>query len=206
MKLTSVDELHRLESEIASEASEAFYHIGQKLLRIKTKRLYEAEGFASWAQYCKSGRIEYQLTQADRYIRAAELRPKLPAGTKGTSSQDWTLKQVIELAKCETDNDAVRVAQKAIDSGKKISATLIAQIRDGDEETGRATAKHLQALKEASLENHLEKFGDILTDWRVALTLVEPHQWDLIPEKVISRLRFEWQQIERLLKDSSSCD
>jgi|694.fasta_scaffold03942_2 hypothetical protein len=110
MKLTSVDELHRLESEIASEASEAFYHIGQKLLRIKTDRLYQSAGFKSWAQYCASGRIEYGTAQADKYIRASQLRERIPTPSQGG---DWNVKSVLELCKCETDNDAKRVVKKA---------------------------------------------------------------------------------------------
>ncbi len=95
-------------------------------------------GFRSWSQYCASGRIEYKASQADRYIRAAELRPKLPP----MGGSDWTERQLRELTLCETDNDAKRVAKKAIaqaeKTGERVTARLIAEIRDGVEETGVA--------------------------------------------------------------------
>jgi hypothetical protein len=131
--------------------------------------------------------------------RVKHLQPKLPTAK-------WTAQLLDELCQCQTDNDAVRVAKKAIASGKKLSAKLIAEIRDSDNETGRASERHRKALEEASLEKHLETFGDILTDWRVSLQQIEQQQWESVPKKVISRLRFEWQQIERLLKDSPPCD
>jgi hypothetical protein len=56
----------------------------------------------AWSKYCGSGRIEFSREHADRYIRASELRPKI--GTHG--SHVWTERQLRELAKCETDNDA----------------------------------------------------------------------------------------------------
>jgi hypothetical protein len=49
---------------------------------------------------------------ADRYIRASELRPKL--GTNST--HDWKVSELIELCKCETDNDAKRVVGRNPDS------------------------------------------------------------------------------------------
>jgi hypothetical protein len=128
--------------------------------------------------------------------RVKHLQPKLPTAK-------WTAQLLNELCQCQTDNDAVRVAKKAIASGKKLSAKLIAEIRDSDNETGRASERHRKALQEASLEKHLETFGDILTDWRVSLQQIEQEQWRPIPKKAISRLRFEWKQIESLLKDSA---
>ena len=89
-KTKDVEKLERLETEINTEAFEAFYHIGQKLLRIKADRLYESAGFKSWAQYCASGRIEYSKSMAEHYIRASELRPKLV--TNG--HHDWTERQL----------------------------------------------------------------------------------------------------------------
>jgi len=71
-------QLETLEKEIASEISEAFYHIGQKLLKIKRERLYEAVGCKSWEAYCRSGRVDCKRSQANNYIRASELRTKLP--------------------------------------------------------------------------------------------------------------------------------
>ena len=67
-------------------------------------------GFKSWSAYCVAGRIEYQRTQADRCIRASELRPKLvPIG-----DIDWTERMLRELVLCETDNDAKRVAANVV--------------------------------------------------------------------------------------------
>ena len=77
-KTATQRELETLEKEIASEISGAFYHIGQKLLKIKRDRLYESVDCKSWRTYCLSGRIDYKVAQANCFIRASELRPKLP--------------------------------------------------------------------------------------------------------------------------------
>ena len=107
-KTKAAQDLERLETEINTEAFEAFYHIGQKLLRIKTERLYESAGFKSWSQYCASGRIEYKKSRAEDYIRCSELRPKL----SGIPGHDWSVEQCLELCKCETDNDLKAAANQ----------------------------------------------------------------------------------------------
>lgn len=199
-KTKAAEDLERLETEINTEAFEAFYHIGQKLLRIKTERLYESAGFTSWSQYCGSGRIEYKLSQADTRIRASELRPKLPA----LPGCDWSVRSVEELCKCETDNDAKRVAKKAIahanKTGERVTARLIAEIRDGVEETGRAVEKHDKQLEAASLETHLTKLADILVDWRKSLEQIASEQWDEIPTRVLTRVKREAESLVSFLK------
>ena len=115
--LTKQSRLEILESEINSEAFEAFYHIGQNLLEIKRGSLYEEVGFKTWKSYCASGRIDYGVSYADRIIRCSDLRPKI--GTIVPIDRDWTQHQMLELCKCETDTDAKRVARKAIALAKK---------------------------------------------------------------------------------------
>lgn len=200
-KTKAAQDLERLETEINTEAFEAFYHIGQKLLRIKTERLYESAGFSSWSQYCKSGRIEYATAQADNYIRASELREKLPAPTQ---VGDWNIKSVLELCKCETDNDAKRVAKKAIahaiKTGERVTARLIAEIRDGAEETGRADKKLEERLAAASLEKHLDKLADVLVDWRKSLEQIASEQWDEVSTRTLTRVRREAESLTSFLK------
>lgn len=199
-KTKAAQDLERLETEINTEAFEAFYHIGQKLLRIKTERLYESAGFKSWSQYCGSGRIEFKTAMADYYIRASELRPKLP----NIVGNDWTVRQVLELCKCETDNDAKRVAKKAIaiasKTGERVTARLIAEIRDGDNETGRAAKKHDEQLEAASLTTHLTNLADILVDWRKSLEQVAIEQWDEVPTRVLTRVKSELEALASFLK------
>jgi bacterioferritin (cytochrome b1) len=199
-KTKGVEDLERLETEINTEAFEAFYHIGQKLLRIKTERLYESAGFKSWSQYCASGRIDYQKSQADRYIRASELRPKL--GYSGT--HDWSVKEVLELTKCETDNDAKRVAKKAIaiaeKTGERVTAKLIAQVRDGIDETGAALEKQKKQLQSASLENHLTDLADLLVDWRKTLEALDLIHWESVPSRILTRVRRESEALTIFLK------
>jgi len=121
------------------------------------------------------------------------LRPKLESGTNSTSSQDWTLLQVIELTKCETDNDAKRVATMAIKlankQGVNVTAKLIAQVRDGSDETGKADEKRNADLQAASLETHLTKLGDILDKWLFSFQQVGPEQLDTVPNEVLIRVK-----------------
>lgn len=183
-------DLETLEKEINSEAFEAFYHIGQKLLAIKTQRLYEAAGFSTWLAYCKSGRVDYSKPHADRYIRASELRGKLK---HGSDSDPFTLEQVLELCKCETDNDAKRVATKAIKladkQNVKVTAKLIAQVRDGADETGKADEKRDADLQEASFDTHLTKLANILDKWLYSFEQVGPEQLDTVSNEVLIRVK-----------------
>lgn len=209
-KTKDVEKLERLETEINTEAFEAFYHIGQKLLRIKTDRLYESAGFKSWAQYCASGRVHpgnsdsIGQRQADNYIRAAELRPKLGTTGNSVSSFEWTQRHLLELCKCETDNDAKRVAKKAIAIAEKtdqrVTARLIAEVRDGDDETGRAAEKHKEQLEAASLDKHLDKLADILVDWRKSLEAIDSEQWESVSKRILTRVRRESEHLTMFLK------
>lgn len=200
-KTKDVEELERLETEINTEAFEAFYHIGQKLLDIKRNERYIAAGYKSWSAYCASGRIDYAKAQADNLIRASELRPKLAT----TGSNDWTERQLRELCKCETDNDAKRVAKKAISiakkTGERVTAKLIAQVRDGDDETGAATEKHKEQLQSASLENHLSELADLLVDWRKSLESLDLEHWESVPARILTRVRRESEALTTFLKD-----
>ena len=161
-------DLERIEEEINAEAFEAFYHIGQKLLDIRENRRYEAAGFKSWTAYCKAGRLDYKKAQADHYIQASELRPKLPTNC----GHEFTESHMRELCKCETDRDAKRVAKKAIarakKTGERVTAKLIAMVRDDAGETGAAGKRQDAKLQEASLESHLEELADLLVEWRIS--------------------------------------
>lgn len=184
-------DLERLEDEINSEALEAFYHIGQKLLVIRKRELYREAGFKSWSAYCSSGRIDFGKRQADNYIRASELRPKLG----NTVSHEFTQREVLELCKCETDNDARRVAKKAATiaskQGKRVTAKLIAQVRDGDDETAARSRRQCEQLQAASLDTHISNLADLIVDYRKSLERVESEQWSEASANNISRLKRE---------------
>jgi len=187
-------QLETLEKEIASEISEAFYHIGQKLLKIKRDRLYEAVDCKSWEEYCRSGRMEYARVQADKYIRCSELRPRLP----DTNGVGWSIRQVEELCKCETDKDAVRVAKAAIKLAKngeqKLSAKLIATVRDRD------TGQDVRDLAAASLDAHLGKLASTLVRWRTSLEQVADEQWDEVDSEITTRVVNESKALYKFLE------
>lgn len=200
--------LRRLEQEINTEAFEAFYHIGQKLLEIKRERLYEHETdaktnkpFKSWGAYCASGRIDYQRTMADHYIRAAELRPKL---VNNVNQHEFSVRQMIELCKCETDNDAKRVAKKSIAEAKKrgerVTARLIGEIRDGDGETGATTKKHKEKLQKASLAEQLNDLSDILVNWRTSLEALDSLYWESVDKVTMTRVIAESNALTKFLR------
>jgi len=193
-------DLERIEKEINTEAFEAFYHIGQKLLDIKDNRRYEDVGFKSWSAYCSSGRIDYGKKQADTYIRASELRPRL--GSALPSS--FSIRQMVELCKCETDRDAKRVAKKSIalakKTGERVTAKLIAQVRDGDGEDGVAGKRQDAKLQEASLESHLGELADLLVDWRISLERIDLEQWEDIAPVVLARVRNEAKALNTFLR------
>lgn len=176
-------ELQDLETKVRETAYEGFVLIGEYLLEIRTKRLYEDANFKSWSAYCASGRLEYGKRHADCLIRGSELRKKLGAIAPG--GDGWTEWQLRELAKCETDNDAKRVAKKAISEAQRtderVTAKLIAQIRDGE------TTKATKALDAAALEVHLDKLASIFVKWRVSLEQISLDQWDDVPEPILAR-------------------
>lgn len=192
--------LETLEKEIASEISEAFYHIGQKLFKIKKDKLYESVDCRSWEAYCRSGRIEYKITQANNYIRASQLRPKLPTLKKvdRNTVDFWSMHQTLELCKCETDKDAVRVAKAAIklakESKQKLSAKLITTVRDRD------TGRDVQELAAASLDTHLSKLASTLVRWRTSLEQVADEQWEEVDSEVMTRVVNESNALYKFLK------
>ena len=191
-------QLETLEKEIASEISEAFYHIGQKLLKIKRDRLYESVDCKSWEAYCRSGRVDYKVTQANNYIRASELRPKLPSVKLDNNVVEWTQRQVMELCKCETDKDAVRVAKAAIKLAKnteqKLSAKLIATVRDRD------TGQDVRDLAAASLDTHLGKLASTLVRWRTSLEQIADEQWDEVDSEITTRVVNESKALYKFLE------
>lgn len=202
-----VVELERLELEINTEAFEAFYHIGQKLLDIKRKHRYEAAGFKTWGAYCASGRIRVESDSigkksADDYIRASELRPKLGI----SHSHEWGKWQMLELCKCETDAEAKRLAKEAISVAKKaksrVTAKLIAELRRGSD-NGDTSSRDAE-LADARLEIHLDKLARLLLKWRLSLKQVDAKQWDDVPRAVMTRVIKEAGTLHQLLR-SRTC-
>jgi len=198
-KTNGLMELERIEKDINTEAYEAFYHIGQMLLDVKKHHRYEEAGFKSWTAYCNSGRIDYKTRQADDYIRASELRPGLSG-----MPLDFSVRQMIELCKCSTDIDAKRVAKKSIAlakrTGERVTAKLIAQVRDGDGEDGVAGKRQDAKLQEASLETHLGELADLLVRWRFSLEQIDLEQWEDIPSEILARVRTEAKALNTFLR------
>ena len=196
-QISTASRLEILETEINSEAFEAFYHIGQKLLQIKQDRLFEQAGFKSWSAYCASGRIDYGKSQANDYIRASEMRPKLTG-----IPVSFTVDQMLQLCKCETDTDAKRVAKKAISlakkTGERVTAKLIKRVRDGD--TGQAKRRRDAALAEASLEDHLVELAGVLGDWRTSLEQIDLEQWSEPRPAVLARVKDEARKLLEFLE------
>jgi hypothetical protein len=180
-ELSTKGRLEVLEQEIREAAYEAFFYVGQRLLEIRRDRLYEKAGFKSWSKYCGAGRVEYGKRHADKLIRASELRSKI-----GPREAQFSWRQMEELAKCETDNDAKRVAKTVISlakkTGEKVTAKLIAQTRDGE------TSKPARELAAAGLEVHLDKLASIFIQWRTSLEKVDLTQWDSVPKNVLKRV------------------
>jgi len=198
-KTTGLLELERIEKKINAMAYEAFYGIGQELLDIRENRRYEEAGFKSWTAYCKAGRLDYGKSQADRYIQASQLRPALPP-----IDGNFTVGQMRELCKCQTERDAKRVAKKSIAlakrTGERVTAKLIAQVRDGDGEDGVAGKRQDAKLQEASLESHLGELADLLVDWRISLERIDLEQWEDIAPVVLTRVRNEAKALNTFLR------
>jgi len=187
--------LEVVEAEIQEASYEAFFYVGQRLLEIKRDRLFEQEDFKSWDAYCRAGRLDYKKAQADVYIRASTLRK---VDGFPSSANDWTVHQLQELAKCETDNDAKRVAKKVISHAKKtkerVTAKLIASIRDGE------TSKPAKQLEAASLDKHLDKLASTLVKWRISLEQIDLNQWEDVPQDVMTRVTTETNNLLKFLK------
>lgn len=198
--MAKASKLEVLEREIREAGYEAFFYIGQRLLEIRQKRLYEEAGYKSWSSYCGAGRIDVSKSQADIYIRSSELRPKL--GTIVPNSEGWGIGQMRELAKCETDNDAKRVAKNVIahakKTGEKVTAKLIAQLRDG--ETSKPARAMAKQLNDARLEVHLDKLASIFLEWRTSLERVDVDQWESVPANVMTRVITEGNALLSFLK------
>ena len=203
--LSTESRLEILEREINDAAYEAWVYIGQRLAAIREKREYESAGFKNWSSYCASGRLDYRKAQADVLIKTSYLRKSLPdMPAMDGNPIHWNHWQVKELTKCETDKDAIRVAKKAIAQAKKtksrVTASLIAKIRDGDAETGRASARAERKLDAAKLDRHLEKLADILMEWRISLENVPGDAWDEVSRDVMIRVTTEAADLTTFLR------
>ena len=51
----------------------------------------------------------------------------------------------------------------------------------------------------ASLESHVKKLADILTDYRVSFSAIEAEQWDDVPPQCLRRVRMEAETLSTLL-------
>lgn len=196
--------LEILEREINDAAYEAWVYVGQRLAEIREKKLYENAGFKTWPEYCRSERIELDHRRANEKIQTSTLRKKLPKPSANGASHEWNERQVRELLKCETIKDAVRVAKAAIANAKKtksrVTASMIAEIRDSDAETGSATAKAEAELDAAKLDRHLTKLADILVKWRNSLEQVPIDAWDDVPRDVMIRVKTEAAELTKFLR------
>ena len=81
-----------------------------------------------------------------------------------------------------------------------MTARLIAEVRDGDDETGRAAEKHKEQLEAASLDKHLDKLADILVDWRKSLEAIDSEQWESVSKRILTRVRRESEHLTMFLK------
>ena len=111
---------------------------------------------------------------------------------------------MLELCKCETDNDAKRVAKKAIalakKTGERVTARMIAQVRDGLDESGAENKQLEAALDDASLAAHLEELSDILVEWRISLEQVDLEQWSDLRPVVLTRVKAEARKLLKFLE------
>lgn len=199
-ELSTETRLEVLEREINDAAHEAWVYVGQRLFEIREKRMYEELGYKTWTAYCASGRLEYNKGNADKQIRSSQLR--IAMGNNITHHLGYL--HCLELGKCETTRDAVRVAKKAIAQAKKtnsrVTASLIAEIRDGDGETGKASAQAEKTLDAARLDKHLTKLADILLKWRMSLESVPIDAWDDVPRDVLIRVKTESANLTTFLR------
>lgn len=129
------DKVHSAEQEFA----ESFYHIGKALGEIKSNELWrELPECRSWAHYCRLGRLDYQVSQADLYIKAAQVRPllvDLPTLNSPAGAGEWSLKAVEQLCRLPLDSDIKRASKKIatrVKRGDRLSRALAKEIVDAE--------------------------------------------------------------------------
>jgi hypothetical protein len=119
------ERLRELEAEIR-DGLESFFRTGMRLLEIRDRELYRADGFATWEDYCRT-RWEWSHRHANRMITAADYRSALPSlsgGTKlipagGDRPNEWSEATVRELTRLGNKRDAARVAAKVVKAVEK---------------------------------------------------------------------------------------
>lgn len=177
----------KLINEAAASAYEDFFVIGRELAAIKHRPdLMEAAGFKSWNAYASSGRVLLSRQQADTYIAAATVRPKLPAisGIKVAGAPaTWSLNIAEQFARCETARDIQSAARKLITYCNKNNCLpndrLARKIVDEQKGEPRKRAKKLaKKLEAASLPHEaIEAMIANNIEWHTFLSLQDDDWW-----------------------------
>jgi hypothetical protein len=158
-EVRQAERLHALEKEIC-EGLEEFYHTGRRLKEIRDNKLYEADGYPTWEDYCRD-RWQWSRDYTYKLIRASEYRALLPGVDKKSTSRgsDWTESSVRELTRIEDKKEAARVAKKIID---KVEKTEGAKLTSGfvravvDEELGIDRAAKAREAKSKAKDNGID--------------------------------------------------
>lgn len=127
-----LDELNQDEKEelkaceiIIENHLQSFLEVGEALIKIKENKLYRA-GFKTFEEYCQ---ITWNFTSryARNLIQSAEIIEELKSGTIVPKILPETESQARELAKVEKNKraDAWGKVQQAIESGEKLTASLV---------------------------------------------------------------------------------
>jgi hypothetical protein len=142
--VTDKDRLRALEKDIRA-GIETFRITGMRLKEIRDKRLYRADGFATWEGYCRE-RWEWSAERARQLIVASEYRAVLPPppDISLAPTNCWTEGTVRELTRLGSTSDAARVADKVVRAleqskapggklkGMKLTQSLVRKFVDED--------------------------------------------------------------------------
>ncbi len=129
----------RAEERVISKGIEEFARVGVALKRIMDQRLYQADGYDSFAKYCKD-RWGYAEMASRQLIRAAEVRLVLPTGADGAG--EWKERQIRPLTRLPTTGHARKVAKKVLAHVEKEDVELTGPLFDKfvREELGQGSA------------------------------------------------------------------
>jgi hypothetical protein len=127
----NIKRLRELESVLVAHMEE-FVRVGTTLKTIRDERLYKADGYKTFEDYCRK-KWDWSRSRAYQIIDSAELRMVLPSPRGPSKDVDnlstWTEGAVRPLKRLDSPAKARAVAQRAIaeaeKTGKKLTSGMV---------------------------------------------------------------------------------
>jgi len=163
--------LEAVEQEIfdsIDKRRESVFETGAGLARIKSEELWKQDGFKSWNDYCKSGRVVCSRQHADRFIAAHNISGYIADAPTGARWSERAVRELMKLMDPKTlpsvNNGVVaRISKnviKEVEGGEKLTAKLVKEVAKKDLYSNSNRAKKACAEQEKQRKQRQKDFDE----------------------------------------------